>query len=64
MFINRNDNAQGINNKRQNVKKPTNCEGTAAWQDAETYYEVDKVNKPSIDRVKDAKDWVDNGSKL
>ncbi len=55
---------QGRHNKRLNTTNPTNNEGTAAWQNSEDNYEVDMVNKPSIDRVIDAKDWVDNGSKL
>ncbi|MDF2843016.1 MAG: hypothetical protein K0R00_1442 [Herbinix sp.] len=51
-------------NKRLDAVKPTNNEGTAAWQDAEEKYKVDNVSKPSIERVVDAKEWVDNGSKL
>ncbi len=54
----------GDNNKRLKAVRPTNNETTAAWQDEETHYKVDQVNKPSIERVIDAKDWVDNGSKL
>jgi hypothetical protein len=64
MIIKHNDKLQGKNNKRLDTAKPTNCECTAAWQNSETTYKVDNVNKPSIDRVIDAKDWVDNGSKL
>lgn len=55
---------QGQDNKRLETINPTNNEGTAAWQNSETNYKVDNVNKPSIERVVDAKDWVDNGSKL
>ncbi|MGF7144603.1 hypothetical protein HNQ56_003035 [Anaerotaenia torta] len=44
--------------------KPTNNEGTAAWQDSATDYQPGHVGKPPIERVIDAKDWVDNGSKL
>lgn len=55
---------QGSNNKRLNKCEPTNCECTAAWQNSDDNYKVDLVNKPSIDKVIDAKDWVDNGSKL
>ncbi len=51
-------------NKRLDTVKPTNNEGTAAWQDAEAKNKIDNVSKPSIERVVDAKDWVDNGSKL
>ena len=64
MIIKGKENLQGKENKRQNSVKPTNNEGTAAWQNSETNYKVDQVNKPSIERVIDAKDWVDNGSRL
>jgi hypothetical protein len=64
MIINKKDNFEGKNNKRLNSKKPTNCECTAAWQSADENYKVDMVNKPSLDRVIDAKEWVDDGSKL
>lgn len=64
MITNRKDNMQGKNNKRLPSQNPTNNEGTAAWQNSEDNYEVEQVNKPSLDRVIDAKDWVDNGSKL
>ena len=64
MFVNKKDNFQGKNNKRLHTENPTNSEGTAAWQNSETNYKVDQVNKPSLERVIDAKDWVDNGSKL
>ncbi len=47
-----------------NCPKPTNNEGTAAWQASATDYQPGNVNKPPIERVIDAKDWVDNGSKL
>jgi hypothetical protein len=64
-MISKGNNAfQGRNNKRLNTCKPTNCECTAAWSDSDERYDVEMVNKPSIDRVIDAKDWVDNGSKL
>ncbi|HWT26877.1 MAG TPA: DUF3787 domain-containing protein [Mobilitalea sp.] len=55
---------QGRDNKRLHTVNPTNSEGTAAWQNSAENYEVDLVNAPSLDRVVDAKDWVDNGSKL
>ncbi|HWT75781.1 MAG TPA: DUF3787 domain-containing protein [Mobilitalea sp.] len=64
MLIKGKDNYQGKNNKRLSSPKPTNSEGTAAWQNGETNGQVDNVSKPSIDRVVDAKDWVDNGSQL
>lgn len=64
MLIKGKDNFQGKNNKRLSSEKATNQEETAAWQNSETLYKVDQVNKPSLERVIDAKDWVDNGSKL
>lgn len=64
MIVKGNDPVDGRNNKRINDCKPTNCECTAAWSNSDELYDVELVNKPSIDRVIDAKDWVDNGSKL
>ncbi|MBB2183147.1 DUF3787 domain-containing protein [Lachnospiraceae bacterium MD1] len=64
MFTKKKDNFQGKNNKRLDSINPTNNEGTAAWQNSESNYKVDQVNKPSEERVIDAKDWVDNGSRL
>ncbi|NLK27287.1 MAG: DUF3787 domain-containing protein [Clostridiales bacterium] len=64
MTVKKIDNLQGRNNKRLKAIDPTNSEGTAAWQNSEESYKVDMVNKPSIQNVIDAKDWVDNGSKL
>jgi hypothetical protein len=55
---------QGRNNQRLETTKATNCECTAAWQNKDKEYNVDEVNKPSLDNVVEAKDWVDNGSKL
>jgi hypothetical protein len=64
MIIKGKDNFEGKDNKRLNTVNPTNSEGTAAWSNSEDLYKVDMVNKPSLDHVIDAKDWVDNGSKL
>ena len=64
MIVKGKDNLQGKNNKRMNTVNPTNNEGTAAWQNGEANYQVDNVNKPSLERVIDAKEWVDDGSKL
>jgi len=55
---------QGKDNERLGEIHPTNREGTAAWQNFEGFYKVDQVGKPSEQDVIDAKDWVDNGSKL
>ncbi len=51
-------------NKRLSNCNPTNNEGTAAWQDTRQKHNEDLVNKPDQDMVSEAKDWVDNGSKL
>ena len=64
MLFHKKDNFQGKNNKRLQASDPTNSENTAAWQNSETYYKTDQVNKPSIDSVMDAKEWVDDGSQL
>lgn len=55
---------RGKNNKRLDSTVATNCEYSAAWQNKESEYNVDEVNKPSYNDVVEAKDWVDNGSKL
>ena len=57
-------NLRNKENKRLNKIDPTNREETAAWQNFEGFYKVDQVGKPSEQDVIDAKDWVDNGSKL
>lgn len=64
MLVKGKDNFKGKNNKRIHTVNPTNNEGTAAWQNGATNYKVDNVNKPSLERVIDAKEWVDDGSKL
>lgn len=58
------DQLTGKDNKRLFSKKPTNSEATAAWQNSESEYPVEQVNHPALDEVTEAKDWVDNGSKL
>lgn len=64
MISNKTESLQGRNNKRLKATDATNCESTAAWQNKEKEYKVDRVSKPSDDDVVEAKDWVDNGSKL
>lgn len=64
MIINGNECLQGKNNKRLKSCEPTNCECTAAWQNQDRHFKVDNVNKPSLNSIIDAKDWVDNGSRL
>lgn len=64
MKANSDNNHDGKNNERLGKIRPTNREGTAAWQNFEGFYKVDQVGKPSEEDVIEAKDWVDNGSKL
>ena len=61
---NNHDSNKDDNNKRLQSEQPTNNEGTAAWQNIAGKDKDDNVSKPSLERVIDAKDWVDNGSKL
>ena len=51
---------KGKDNKRLLVGN----ESTAAWADVEKLKPHSKVSIPSIKGVEEAKDWVDNGSKL
>ena len=52
------------NNERLEKTTPTNCEYTAAWSNVGNIVPVSQVVQPSLDDVVEAKDWVDNGSKL
>jgi len=58
------DNIRGRNNKRLFSDKATNSECTAAWQNCNDHDPEDNVAKPSLENVIDAKEWVDNGSRL
>lgn len=64
MKVNDNFNSRHMDNKRLGKIQPTNKEGTAAWQNFEGFYKVDQVGKPSEEDVIDAKEWVDDGSRL
>ena len=44
--------------------RPTNNAETAAWADMDQLKPESKVSVPSLSNVKEAKDWVDNGSRL
>lgn len=55
---------RGENNKRLNKYRPTNNESTAAWADIDKIRPESKVSVPSLSNVEEAKDWVDNGSRL
>ncbi|WP_334293961.1 MULTISPECIES: DUF3787 domain-containing protein [Romboutsia] len=54
----------GENNKRLKKYRPTNSAQTAAWADIDELKPESKVSVPSLSNVKEAKDWVDNGSRL
>ena len=54
----------GENNKRLKAHRPINNEYTAAWADNSKLKNNTNVNTPSLNNVEEAKDWVDNGSKL
>ncbi|MEF9992364.1 MAG: DUF3787 domain-containing protein [Romboutsia sp.] len=54
----------GANNKRLTKYRPTNSAETAAWADIDKLKPESKVSIPSLSNVEEAKDWVDNGSKL
>ena len=55
---------RGENNKRLYSKDPIKNEGTAAWADAERLMKETNINVPSETNVINAKEWVDNGSRL
>ena len=54
----------GKNNERLTTSKPTDNEGTAAWANEKSKQKNSDVSIPSVDNVINAKEWVDNGSKL
>lgn len=54
----------GANNKRLKKYRPTNNASTAAWSDIDKIEPESKVSIPSLNSVLEAKDWVDNGSRL
>ncbi len=54
----------GKNNIRLKETTPVNNEYTAAWADVDNIMPESQVTQPSIEDVINAKEWVDNGSKL
>ena len=55
----------GEHNKRLTAYRPVENEGTAAWANIDRLrQDGSKVSIPSELNVKEAKDWVDNGSRL
>lgn len=55
---------EGNNNKRLTSSKPTDNEGIAAWANEKNKQKNSDVSIPSLENVINAKEWVDNGSKL
>ena len=64
MLNNKGCSLKGKDNKRLKSMKPTNNEATAAWANECETEANSKVSIPSLDSVEEAKEWVDNGSKL
>ena len=55
----------GEHNKRLKAYRPVKNEGTAAWSNIDKLRnDGSKVSIPSLYDVAEAKDWVDNGSRL
>ena len=55
----------GEHNKRLKAHRPVKNEGTAAWANIDNLRtDGSKVSILSLDNVVEAKEWVDNGSKL
>jgi len=50
-------------NKCKPKKKITGSNPPEAWADEETVDKETKVNKPSNEAVKEAKEWVDDNAK-
>lgn len=54
----------GANNNRLTKHKPTNSEQNAAWANIDKLKAHSKVSVPSLSSVEEAKEWVDDGSRL
>ncbi len=54
----------GNHNRRLTAIRPTDNEGTAAWTREKTKQEHTDVVIPDEEGVSEAKNWVDNGSRL
>ncbi|MGL5752887.1 MAG: CDIF630_02480 family spore surface protein [Paraclostridium sp.] len=54
----------GEGNKRLKKYRPTNSEQNAAWAEIDKLKPDSKVSTPSLQSVIDAKEWVDEGSRL
>lgn len=58
------DQLSGKNNKRLKETTPMKNEYTAAWANVDNILPESNVTQPSLEDVINAKEWVDNGSKL
>lgn len=54
----------GAGNKRLDKISKSDNESTAAWADTGHYAPKSYVSIPKTSAVEDAKEWVDNGSRL
>ncbi|MDE7313301.1 MAG: DUF3787 domain-containing protein [Eubacterium sp.] len=54
----------GADNKRLNKTSQSDNESTAAWAGTGHYAAKSYVSIPKASAVEDAKEWVDNGSRL
>lgn len=55
---------RGENNRRLNNKVPVGNAPNGAWSEIDKLRPHSKVSVPSVENVIDAKEWVDNGSRL
>ena len=60
----KNEQLSGKNNKRLKETTPMKSEYTAAWANVDNIMPESNVTQPSLEDVINAKEWVDNGSKL
>lgn len=51
-------------NQRSDSSKTHLSSITEAWANEETFSDESNVSIPSQDAIEDARDWVENGSKL
>ncbi len=55
---------RGEANQRLNKTSASDNESTAAWAGTDHFAPKSNVSIPKIRAVEDAKEWVDNGSRL
>ena len=60
----KNEQLSGKNNTRLKETTPVKSEYTAAWANVENIMPESNVTQPSLEDVINAKEWVDDGSKL